>query len=177
MVAIVPIEISLIDDVVFSGSMICKVADALRDKGIIVREVLAGVAVKENLDVITSRGIDVKGSFYISDVLDEVCERDFYFGIAQSGQSLLQPDGTVLKQPYFSPFGLPVESASVPEEKAAEFSQECLECSYELWKDMQQNSNRVVNSNDLPENIFNTPDGQFDILPMLKQASESVIEQ
>ena len=109
MVEIVPIEISLIDDVVFSGSMICKVADALRDKGIIVREVLAGVAVKENLDVITSRGIDVKGSFYISDVLDEVCERDFYFGIAQSGQSLLQPDGTVLKQPYFSPFGLPVE--------------------------------------------------------------------
>ena len=174
---IVPIEISLIDDVVFSGSLICKVADALREKGVIVKEVLAGVAVKENLDVITSTGIEVKGGFYISNVLDEVCERDFYFGIAQSGQSSLQRDGKVLKQPYFMPFGLPVESASVPEGKASEFSRECLECSYELWKEIQKQSNRVVTNEDLPESIFNTPGQPFEILPLLQEASQNVLEQ
>lgn len=152
-------------------------AEALREKGVIVKEVLAGVAVKENLDVITSAGIEVKGGYYISNVLDEVCERDFYFGIAQSGQSELQPDNTVLKRPYFSPFGLPVESASVPEDKAAEFSKECLECSYELWQEIQKQSNRVVTNEDLPEGIFNTPSQPFEILPVLKEASQNVLEQ
>lgn len=158
--------------------MICKVAQALNEKGIIVKEVLSGVTVQENIPVITSQGIDIKSYFNISNVLDEVCERDFYFGVAQSGQSRLQPDNTVLKQPYFSPFGLPVDSASVPEDKVTSFSQECLECSYELWQEMQKNSGRVLTSSDLPENIANTPfiEG-FDVLPLLQEASESLLEQ
>ncbi len=175
--SVVPIEISLIDDVVFSGSMICKVADALREKGVIVREVLAGVAVKENIPIITSQGIGVKSCFDITNVLDEVCERDFYFGVAQSGQSVLTPNNTVLKQPYFSPFGLPVDSASVPEDKVYDFSKECLGCSYTLWEDMQKNSGRVLTSNDLPEKIANTPTEEFEILPLLCSASESLLEQ
>lgn len=158
--------------------MICKVADALRDKGIIVREVLAGIAVKENMPVITSRGIEVKSAFDITNVLDEVCERDFYFGVAQSGQSKLVENNTVLKQPYFYPFGLPIDSASVPADKAVDFSRECLECSYTLWEEMQNNSGRILTSSDLPERIANTPQKEeFEILPLLQQAGESLLEQ
>lgn len=158
--------------------MICKVSEALKEKGVIVREVLSGVAVKENIPIITSQGIEVKSCFDISNVLDEVCERDFYFGIAQSGQSVLQSNGTVLKQPYFSPFGKPIDSASVPEDKVYDFSKECIDCSYTLWENMQRNSNRVMTSSDLPEKIANTPlDTQFEILPLLQQASESLLEQ
>ena len=36
-------------------------------------------------------------------VIDQVCERDFYFGIAQSGISILK-NGKVLKSPYFKPY-------------------------------------------------------------------------
>ena len=175
---IVPIEISLIDDVVFSGSMICKVADALKEKNIIVKEVLAGVAVDESLPLIQSQGMEIKSWFNISNVLDEVCERDFYFGMAQSGQSELQPDGTMLKKPYFSPFGSPQESASVPQEKETSFSSECLNCSYELWKDMQQNSNKILTLKDLPEKINNTPINEdLEILPYLQTVQESLLQQ
>ena len=153
--------------------MICKVADALLEKGVVVKEVLAGVAVKENLGVITSKGIPVKSCFNISNVLDEVCERDFYFGVAQSGQSLLTDNNQVVKMPYFSPFGLPVDSASVPEEKANDFSRECIKCSYDLWSDIQQNSNKIVTSNDLPEPILNTQD-DFEILPFLQTSYENL---
>lgn len=175
MEGIIPIEVSLIDDVVFSGNMICKVADALKEKNIIVREVLSAIAVQENIDVIRDKGIDVKSAFYISNVLDEVCERDFYFGIAQSGQNELQPNGTVLKKPYFSPFGNAEDSASVPSEKVGEFSKECLGCSYELWNDIQNNSGRVVTNQDLPEKIFNTPYEQgFEVLPLLQQSVQNL---
>lgn len=158
--------------------MITKVASALREKGVIVKEVLAGVAVKENLGVITGTGIDVKTSFTISNVLDEVCERDFYFGLAQSGQSTLLPNNTVVKSPYFSPFGSPVESASVPEDKADDFSRECIECSVELWDEMQKQTGRTLTSKDLPENIANTPYNEgFEILPYLQSTIQNSLEQ
>ena len=172
-----PIEVSLIDDVVFSGSMICKVALALAEKNIIVKEVLSAVSVSENLPLITNLGIPVKSYFYISNVLDEVCERDFYFGIAQSGQSQLLKNNQVVKTPYFSPFGFPIESASVPECKSNDFSRECLKCSYELWKEIEKNSNRTVTSNDLPEKILYTPNEQFAILPLLQSSCENLLEQ
>ena len=173
----VPIEISLIDDVVFSGSMICKVAQALAEKNVFVKEVLSAVSVKENLPAITNLGIQVNSYFYITNVLDEVCERDFYFGVAQSGQSQLLDNNQVVKMPYFSPFGFPVESASVPEDKAIDFSKECLKCSYDLWNEIQKNSNKVVTSNDLPETILNTPNEPFEILPLLQSACENLPEQ
>ena len=154
--------------------MICKVADALKEKNIIVREVLSAIAVQENLGVIENKGIDVKSAFYITNVLDEVCERDFYFGIAQSGQNVLQQNGVVVKKPYFSPFGNAEDSASVPTEKVTEFSKECLGCSYELWSDIQNNSGRVVTSQDLPEKIFNTPNQQFEVLPFLQQSIQGL---
>lgn len=157
--------------------MICKVAKALEEKNIIVKEVLSAVSVEENLPVITNLGIPVKSYFYISNVLDEVCERDFYFGVAQSGQSQLTQNNQVVKMPYFSPFGLPIDSASVPEDKAIDFSKECLKCSYELWNEIEKNSNRTVTSNDLPERIFNTPNEEFEILPLLQSACENLPEQ
>lgn len=155
--------------------MVLKVADALREKGIIIKEVLSGIAVKESEELLSNSGIDVKSAFYISNVLDEVCERDFYFGIAQSGQNLLTENNLVIKQPYFSPYGDPVSSASVPEDKVAEFSRLCSDCSYLLWKNMQENSNRVLTSQDLPEKINNTPfeDG-FEILPLLEEAAQGL---
>lgn len=156
--------------------MICKVADALKEKNVIVKEVLTGVAVADSLPLINSKGIDVKSWFNISNVLDEVCERDFYFGIAQSGQSELQSDNTIVKKPYFKPFGLPNESASVPEEKEINFSSECINCSYELWKDMQQNSNKVLTSSVLPEKINNTPTQEFEILTYLQNVQEELVQ-
>lgn len=155
--------------------MICKVAEALKEKNIIVREVLSAIAVQENINVIKNTGIDVKSAFYISNVLDEVCERDFYFGIAQSGQNELQPNGMVLKKPYFSPFGNAEDSASVPSEKVTDFSRECLGCSYELWNYIQNKSGRMVKSQDLPEKIFNTPYEQnFEVLPLLQQSIQNL---
>ena len=72
---------------------------------------------------------------------------------------------------------MPVESASIPIENAKEFSINCLECSKELWKEVETLSDRKVNSNDLPEKIFNTPKGYFEVVEELNNAQEILMEQ
>ena len=57
------------------------------------------------------------------DVIDQICERDFYFGIAQSGISIKNSNGLVFKAPYFKPYGNPIERASIPSEYEKYFSE------------------------------------------------------
>ena len=90
------------------------------------------------------------------DVIDLVCERDFYFGIAQSGISIRSNDGKILKSPYFKPFGNPKERASIPKEHENFFSNGCLIRSMFLWKCIEDNSKRKILIRDLPEEIINT---------------------
>ena len=129
---------------------------------------MAGVAVKENLGVITSKGIPVKSCFNISNVLDEVCERDFYFGIAQSGISVIGDDNSIYKAPYFKPFGNPIERASIPREYESEFSNGCLRRNMELWNEINKLSGRDFLIKDLPEKIINTNDSD-EIVKVLKK--------
>ena len=49
------------------------------------------------------------------DIIDQICERDFYFGIAGSGISI-KINEEIVKAPYFLPFGNPVERASIPQD-------------------------------------------------------------
>ena len=94
-------------------------------------------------------------NYIMSDaVIDQVCERDFYFGIAGSG---IMIDKTY-KAPYFLPFGNPNERASIPTEYEREFSIGCLRRSLRLWKEMETLSKKEIYMRDLPEKIINTID-------------------
>ena len=88
-------------------------------------------------------------------VIDQICERDFYFGIPQSGISVKEGN-IVYKAPYFEPFGDPVERASIPKRYKDYFSKGCLIRSLALWKKIEELSNKNIKISDLPENIINT---------------------
>lgn len=85
-------------------------------------------------------------------VIDQVCERDFYFGIAGSGIMV----DTNYKAPYFLPFGNPNERASIPASSEKEFSVGCLRRSLNLWEEIEYLSKKEIYMRDLPERIIKT---------------------
>ncbi len=88
-------------------------------------------------------------------VIDQICERDFYFGIAGSGIMIETNDG-YLKAPYFKPYGNPNERASIPLEYVDYFSKSCLERSIYLWKEIDRLGRAKTKIKELPEKIINT---------------------
>lgn len=101
------------------------------------------------------------------DVIDQICERDFYFGIAGSGISVLT-NTEVVKAPYFLPFGNPVDRASIPEYYEEYFSNSCINRSIALWNEIERLSKRKILIQDLPEIIQNTSPNE-EVIKVLKK--------
>lgn len=113
--------------------------------------------------------LGIKSGYLIGeDFIDQICERDFYFGIAQSGISVKTEEGTILKAPYFLPFGDPVNRASIPKEFEKMFSQSCLDRSIALWQEIERLSKRTIYIKDLPEKIQNTEENEEVVKTLLK---------
>jgi len=151
-------EIILVDDVVFSGNVLRKIIERFRQRGITVIGIRAALSTEESykyFDEILEKGLKC-GCLLGKDVIDQICERDFYFGIVQSGISTISENEEILKSPYFKPFGNPIERASIPQKYEEFFSNGCLLRSMYLWKCIEENSKRKIYIKDLPEGIINT---------------------
>ena len=149
-------EIILLDDVIYSGSVIKYISDLFLKEGITVIGAIAGISSEEGYEMYSKLPLKVNCGLLMSkDVIDEICERDFYYGIPQSGMAVII-DGKVYKSPYVLPFGDPVARASVPEENSGYLSNECIGLGLELWKEMQRLSGREIMNYELPERILNT---------------------
>ena len=103
-----------------------------------------------------------------TDVIDQICERDFYLGIAQSGISVVDKKGIMYKAPYFEPFGNPAERVSIPKKYETFFSNSCLLRSLYLWKKIKDNTGRPIYMKNLPEKIKDT-NGKERILDVLRK--------
>ena len=98
----------------------------------------------------------IKSCYRMSgDVLDQICERDFYFGIAGSGIMISTSDG-MYKAPYFRPYGNPKERASIPLEYVDYFSKGCLDRSLCLWNEIDKLRKIKSKISELPEKIIYT---------------------
>jgi len=82
-------EICLVDDVVFSGVLMERVIKLLSDIGINVPVVCAGIGIQEGVNRILTPKREVSCAKIYNEVIDEVCERDFYLGVPFSGRSLI----------------------------------------------------------------------------------------
>ena len=155
-------EIILADDVVYSGSVIDQISQLFSEEDVNVVGVVAAISSEEAYERFNKQmkyGLQC-GYLMKKEVTDEICERDFYFGIAQSGMSKVI-NGKVYKAPYFRPFGDPIERASVPKENAQSFSSGCVNRSLLLMEEMERKSNKTILMRDLPEPILNTnPDDE-----------------
>ncbi len=149
-------EIVLVDDVIFTGTVLRTLTKLFQENGIQVIGIRGAISMKKSFEEFSKEfPIGIKCGFILEeDVIDQICERDFYFGVAQSGISVLTPTG-IYKSPYFKPFGNPVERASIPDFYEREFSIGCIKRSIALWKEIEKLSGKKIGISDLPESILN----------------------
>ena len=88
-------------------------------------------------------------------VVDEVCERDFYLGIPYSGRSLMGGENFGLS--YILPFGNPEAWASIPNEYQKFFSIFCINQTIKLFEEIENSSNKIVDCSDIDRKVPNQP--------------------
>ena len=159
-------RIVLVDDVVFSGQQMIEVVDMFGGLGIQVPTICTSIAIKEGIERLQSKGIDVKSLFTFDEVIDEVCERDFYPGVPFSGRQLVGSGN--IGVPYILQFGNPNKWASIPESKQIEFSVMCLKQTILLWKEIGDINNRALYPQDLPRRIINLSSNKIPIVDQLQ---------
>lgn len=163
-------EVVLVDDVVFSGNVLRSIISKFENNSIKVIGVRSAISTEEaykSFNKSLDKGLKC-GILLGKDVIDQICERDFYFGIAQSGISVKGENGRIYKAPYFKPFGNPVERASIPDIYSDVFSNNCLMRSMYLWKKIEDRTGRQIRINELPEEI-NDLDGNERIINILRK--------
>ncbi len=144
----------LADDVIFSGEGIIEMIKKIETFGGKVTEIYAGVIIKKGFDAIRKVFPDINFTSYVfyEEVIDEVCERDFYAGVPFSGRLIGENDLPISPEtgaPYFAPFGDAEKWASIPKDKVEDWSKFCLKQSIRLWEEIERVSDRPVYCNDL----------------------------
>ena len=155
-------QILLADDVVFSGSVLRTITNKFRKNKVEVIGIRTSISTMNSYEYFNSiMPLGLKCGYLMDkDVIDQICERDFYFGIAQSGISVKNSTGEIYKAPYFKPFGDPIERASIPSNYEESFSIGCKERSIGLWLEIEKLSNKKILMSDLPERINGARDNQ-----------------
>jgi len=148
-------EVCLVDDVIFSGSLMERVIKLLSYMDISVPIVCAGIGIRKGINRIsnTKREINCKKIYY--EVIDEVCERDFYLGVPFSGRSLIGKKNVGL--PYIFPFGKPGEWASIPLKFQKTLSKFCINQTINLFEEIQTSSNREICCSDIEREVPRQP--------------------
>ncbi len=146
----------LVDDVIFSGEDLVR-KDGIFEKfakaGIPVNIVVAGVGIGEGIRKINDFGKEIACVREYEDVIDEICERDFFASVPMSGRLVLAIDGKYWSAPYFKPFGDPESWASITASSVPEFSRFCLEQSIILWSEIEKLSQASISTDALPRKI------------------------
>lgn len=162
-------KIILADDVVFSGNVLRFIIDRLNKGGVEVVGIITSVCTDSSYNYFnTNLKYGIRANYIMGDdVVDQVCERDFYFGIAGGG-IMVDIDNKLYKAPYFKPFGNPNERASIPKSYEDSFSYECLRRSLNLWEEVERLKGDSVLASSLPEEIVGV-DKNTDIVKLLKK--------
>ena len=149
-------EVVLIDDVIFTGGMINEVIGRLVSRGIRVPHVCAGIGTAEGIARINTDGRGVHCIRTYAQIIDQVCERDFYPGIPFSGRTVVGRDDD-MGMPYLLPFGSPLDWASIPDRLQVTFSEFCLEQTIKLFREIEARSSKIVLGSDLTRRVFGLP--------------------
>jgi len=145
---VLPSEIALVDDVIFSGNGIIRLINLFAQRKIAVKKIIAGISIGEGREKIQKLGAEVVSVFHYANVIDEICERDFYPGVPLSGRYVSNQTKET-GAPYLYPFGKPTEWASIPPEQAENFSRFCLRQTANLWRHIGSISGKEVFSQDI----------------------------
>ena len=162
-------KIILADDVVFSGNVLRFIIDKLNKGGVEVVGIITSICTDSSYEYFNNcLKYGIRTNYIMgNDVVDQVCERDFYFGIAGGG-IMVEKNNKLYKAPYFKPYGNPNERASIPKEFEDSFSYECLKRSLILWEEVESLKGDTILASSLPEKIIGV-DKSIDIVKLLKK--------
>lgn len=159
-------QVALVDDVIFSGDMLKRVCQTLEKLGISVPNIYAGIGIGEGIRTLSENGRNVQCVKNYTEVIDEICERDFYPGVPLSGR--LVNDGENIGAPYILPFGKPTDWASIPSQSQVSFSQFCLQQTIELFTAIEGMSGTIVKCSDIERKIIGMPNDATRFVDILK---------
>ena len=170
-------EIILADDVVFSGSVLRTIINEFKACNINVIGIRTCISTNESFNYFNKNlSLGLRCGYLMSkEVIDQICERDFYFGIAGSGISIIR-NNEVFKAPYFKPYGDPVNRSSIPTIEEQRFSLTCLRRSLELWQEIDRLNKRETLIKDLPERIIDTNENDSVIYTLKKGMNKLCIK-
>jgi hypothetical protein len=124
-------EVTLVDDVLYSGEMISWLNNNLAKLGITIRSVAVGIAIQKGIDKLAAQGIDVWTDNAFNDIEDEICERDLAF-VQGSGRRVTSSNNNAL---YFdSNNGNPEKWASIEPDASMPFCIASIERSLRLLR-------------------------------------------
>ena len=167
-------NIILADDVVFSGSVLKSIIAKFKTFDVNVVSIITSICTNESYNYFNKNlKYGIKTNYIMSEeVIDQICERDFYFGIAGSG-ILSETSKGLLKAPYFKPYGNPVDRASIPIEYEKYFSEGCLDRSVYLWEEIDRLKKIKTKILELPEKIVNT-DSNEEVVKTLRMEMKNL---
>jgi len=151
--------ITLVDDGCFSGDTLFRIYQLMTDQGYEVDKIIVGIIIdrSDNRFVREYPEVILESVSEFNDVIDWVCERDFYIGVPLSGRTagtkeddIVRPCDPGISLPYCLPFGDPIKGASIPTDKAVEFSRFIIGLSCELWEEVEHLSSKTVTCEDIP---------------------------
>ena len=148
-------EVVIVDDVVFTGTLLERIIELLSRIHIRVPFICAGIGIAEGINRINGTKREIRCVRAYEEVVDEVCERDFYPGVPLSGRLLVGDDN--IGVPYLLPFGKPESWASIPSERATDFSQFCLRQTATLFDKIERYSSRPILCRDLGRKVVGLP--------------------
>ncbi|MEK7557547.1 MAG: phosphoribosyltransferase [Patescibacteria group bacterium] len=167
-------EVVLVDDVIFNGTQVMRLARLLARAGIKVKAVVAAVGIGSGVERLQTEGIDVECARVYPHVIDQVCQRDFFPGVPAGGRTI--PTDSDEGIPYLLPLGKPLEWASIPEEWELSLSQFCLQETIALFEEIERRSHKPVLCRDLPRTVANLPRDERRFVDVLQEMLDHVNE-
>lgn len=160
-------EVVVVDDVVFTGALLERIVDLLSRIHIRVPLICAGVGIAEGINRINGTKREIRCVCTYDEVVDEVCERDFYPGVPFSGRLLVGGDNIGI--PYLLPFGKPESWASIPSEHVTDFSRFCLHQTKTLFDEVERHSGKPVLCRNLGRKVVGLPMDKTRYLEVLSE--------
>jgi hypothetical protein len=148
-------RISLVDDVIFSGDVLRRIATVLTKLGLRITTIYAGIGIGEGVELLRNSGYNVQCVREFPEVIDEICERDFYPGVPLSGR-LVDVENNI-GATYILPFGKPREWASIPDDWQKPLSQFCIKQTMSLISEIERVSGKIVQCSQVARNVPGLP--------------------
>jgi len=152
--------VQVAEDVIYAGDSIIGWMQELEKCRVTVSRVVAAIVIEGGIQKIQvaldGHVFTIHSMVSYGEVIDEICERDFYAGVPFSGRLIGERQNGIAipiqfeaGAPYFYPFGLSEEWASIPKDREMDWAKFCLKESLHLWKKIEELSGRRVYFADL----------------------------